>query len=600
MTSSSTSKGPVTSSTLDECVAVAKTHEQQLIFLTLQHVVKKEEERFGKNEFAKQLLSNDALEQISLKKRRVSTKTIPAQFQKHYHALSAHIERIIKLAELETKKIHKTKVFAKRNQSILFEVRKALKNPVYQFLNEEESLPAIHFLHAICLSSLADPYLLDAFLEVGKKLRCATHEDEKKKGSSVSFAELIHKARQAGYRRGLIKEDISLEYVWKYFHEAWGTFLSTTFGRKLVRLFGLKKYDPRGDLQNNVGAFFDVRLCIKDQLQNKVANAQARVVYTPTPTIGDEVAPEVKAVLQAMENRHFMTRKELEKDPYPYLCWVYANLQNRHSEYEGTAVCNIMKLNYEYPLSFRGITVTQDSQFYKAGIHGHIEWAIEQAIFDEEGLTAAYKEAQKKELLDPSNFTLDSQVHAHTAGYYFPGDISQWKEVLLQIVDLAYEKVISQKVPQVLRIDRKKWNWYQKAAFRELVNMGIISYYQAKVASSVSGLLSPDLHGIDIGLLFTCACKESIDRGAKTNAAFLWAQGDASQEIQEQVFSALHARALLTRRRLILASRVEPLYALVLILPQNLVHKMLQDVQAIACVSAETAKPLKNSFEEVS
>lgn len=50
---------------------------------------------------------------------------------------------------------------------------------------------------------------------------------------------------------------------------------------------------------------------------------------------------------------------------------------------------------------------------------------------------------------------------------------------------------------------------------------------------------------------------------------FLWALGGN----KDDVFAAFHARALLSRFRLVLPDRVEPMYALTMVMPQ-------EDVQA--------------------
>ncbi len=436
------------------------------------------------------------------------------------------------------------------NKKILMLMRKALDSRAYQLIKHAEGHPAVTMIHRLCLASYAEPKVMHAFHKLGKSL----HQNERK---GAPLNERLKEARDDGYMRGLIKNDKSLRYVASYFKQLVGAFLSTKAGKKLGAIFG-KAYDPRGELGNNTGALYDETMKVGDK------TVTLRTVYTPSPTIGDKVAPEAKGILQAMENRKFMSKESLQADPYPYVVWNYTNLQDIASSAEGKRSARIMRLNDEFPLSFRGITVTQDSRFYRAGVHGHNEKKIQQAIHDENPIDERYTQTQLAELIHDSNFTFAKRRKNPGGGYYFHvkgAEKEQWKKECKAVVDRAFDLVKNKQPPE--GITQEQWNWYQKAAFRELVLMGVVKLNQEKTAEDFA----------DTGgkVMVTNACKENIDRGGKTNACFLWALGGD----EEDVVAAFHSRALLGRYRLVLPDRVEPFYALTRVVPKNEVHAFL-------------------------
>ena len=554
---------------INSFVQKTKFQEDQFVFEAYRKAVKKELKRTNFSALSSKLFTEAALKEITETRRRPSNLVVA--FQDEYQKLLKYILQIIAL----TKNEPQLDGYAVVNQQILLAMRHALQSPAYEFVKEQENEPIVHFLHALALASFTEPALFLGHEQIGNFLypltkKMLTHEKRDPHLQS-SFARLLYEARQVAHKIGLIKEDISLRYFWNYFYLAWGTFLSMPFGRKLAHFFSTHKYDSRGSLGNNAGVIFE------EIVQNTPEKTvHAKTIMTPTITIGDAIAFEAKAVLQALENRNYMSQTELRKDPYPYLCWIYTNLQNINASHEMHASLNIMQLEKEYPLSFSAITVTNDSHFYRAGVHGHNEKKIEQALADYSGLNEAYKEELKKDLLDEQNFTLCNRGKKgdgkNDPGYYFPWKKADCIKPFSHIVDHAFDLAV------LMPAGNKKENWYQKAAFRELVNLGIIRYHQMK---SVWLVCARDQrrHVKDVSVLFTSACKESIDRGAKVNAALLWAQLEATQENEKRIFSLFYGRSLLTRHRLILRTRHEAMYALISRLAQKDVHNFLQSIQ---------------------
>lgn len=467
-------------------------------------------------------------------------------FKNEYGNLLSILQKIEQLA---TNKLENAS-YADQNKEVLFLMRQALQNPAYHLLKHDETHAAIKMIHGLCLASYAQPKVLEAFAPLGQSLQNLVPADVKNKG----LDEQLKASRDAGYKKGLIKNDKSRQYIAKYFKQVVGAFFSTKFGTKVAAFFG-KAYDPRGELGNNAGALYT------EKMQVGQKEVKLRTVYTPSPTIGDSVSPEARGILQAMENRSFMDAEMLEAAPYPFVVWNYTNLQSLSSPDEGARAANIMRLNDEFPFSFQGISITVDSPFYRAGVHGSDEAKIQAAIADKTKLNEAYKQEQLAELTHESNFTLEARRQNPGGGYYFPAKTDQekqkWCKAFEDIVDRAFITVALQKKPQGM--EEAKWHWYQKAAFRELVLMGVVKYSQVQTAEHVAERATGGK------VMVTNACKENIDRGGKTNACFLWALGGS----KDDVFAAFHARALLGRFRLVLPDRVEPMYALTMVLPQE-------------------------------
>ncbi len=442
------------------------------------------------------------------------------------------------------------------NYTILLLMRKALSNSAYQLMKCDESEPLVKMIHGLCLASYAKPKLMSAFHEIGARLDKVLSEEKRKE--SVDIHDKMHESRQAGHRHGLIRDCFSLEYITGYFKQVIGALSSVKIIGSVCSFLGFK-YDPHGTFRNNSGALYDEVLEIDGK------KTTVKTVYSPSPTINDTVSPEARGMLQAMENRALMKEEDLKNDPYPYVIWNYTNLQDICSRNEGARSVNIMRLNEEFPFSFRGMCMTVDSPFYVAGIHGDDDNAIERMTQDATPLNREYANSQIQELQHDDNFTLAKRDSKKGGHYYFPvkneNEKTQWKEVCKNVVERAFKLTSKSTRPESM--SEEKWNWYQKAAFRELVLLGLI-----KVRQEMAGVEASKNGG---GVLATNACKENIDRGGKTNACLLWALGGSN----EDVFSAFHGRALLSRFRLALADRITPLYALTTVIKQEEAKKFL-------------------------
>lgn len=463
------------------------------------------------------------------------------------------------LQEIHALTAKRPKDLQSRNRQIFTLIREGLRTKDYEHIKNDEFHPAVRMLHGLCLASFTEPQLLRAFHEVGSSLAEKLHPEHQK----APFHERLKLMREAGYRHGLIKKIASFKFLLRYFRAHPNTLAGTWLGGKIASFLNIS-YDPRKH-EIDTGMLYENKLPIDKKV------VLVRTVYTPSPTIGNELAEMARAVLQAMRNRKKMTKKELLQDPYPYVMWYYTNLQNITSRNEGLRSQAMMKLNQEFSDVFFGMTLPVNSRFYCAGVHGEDEKRIQKAIWDTEPLNQEYMQSQLDELLHEANFTLKNRRANPGGEAYFPAhndeEKEQWRALINYVVRSAYQIVEKKEKPKEL-LD-EKWIWYHKAAFRELVLLGLILCGQKKAADSIGACGGK--------MLVTNVCKENIDRGGKTNACLLWAHGGS----EEDVLAALYARALLTQKsRLVQPDRLEQMYALTMVVSQQQVGQFLNTVIA--------------------
>jgi hypothetical protein len=319
-------------------------------------------------------------------------------------------------------------------KKFLSELRKALKSSAYQKNRQDETHPLVRFLHRLCLASYREPELVGAYRIIGDTLA------QKKTIDKKTLLGAVHDA-------GFTVNDRTVRYFLSHPKKIFQAYLSTRWGNML---FPFVSYDPKFAFGNIPGKFFDI-------------NPSVRVIYTPTPTIGDKILIEARALLDALKCRNEG--------------WIYVNLQNIACPDEGPRSKNIMKLGDEYPNTFFGITLAQDAGIYSGG------------------------EDFLKILTDPVNFTLNSPH-----GYYFPAsrltEQKEWTDKLIEIHDLAI--ILAKK-----RADPQDF----KTVFCELLTLGIIKYYVSRVKKrvllSISCKESIDRGGKMNALLYWAENKEN-------------------------------------------------------------------------------------------
>lgn len=304
-------------------------------------------------------------------------------------------------------------------KKLLYLLRERLRSPHYQQMKREANDTEVRLLHTLCVELHTGVSVLEVYR--------ALHTEFLQKKESL---------------RPPIN-DRTLRYFFQYPYISWQALSSTSLGR----VFFGERYDPKGKLENYPCGLMDI-------------SQGVRLIYTPSPTYGLDIAPEVLGLLQALKNGQ-----------NGYQGWLYVNLQDMTSGDEARRSKQLMQLNERYADTFFGITLSQD-----AGI---------------------YTTCPKKALLDPVNFTLHSPH-----GYYFPAKTEEAKAFWLARIEAIINEAnrIANKVASLQ--DRQ-------TVFRELLNLGIIHFFIGQQSKRP--------------LLMSVACKESIDRGGKMNALLLWA-----------------------------------------------------------------------------
>ncbi len=462
-----------------------------------------------------------------------------AQLSKEYTALCTITKKLQTLLQEES-----PSNLSKTNMKVLKKLREALATPIYTYLCHDETIPEINLLHRLVMASFVNIHPLVHFESLGSHISEHGQINIDNISSQKEFIQTLRAFRDKGQEQKLMASDRTVEYVLSSTNQIIGAAQSEGW------LSG--PYDPRGKLENIGGSFFQEQLRVGDNQRVSLT-----AIYTCSPTIGDKVSPETKAFLQAMENRFFMEPKELEKEPEyaQHIHWTYANLQNITGKHEGPRSCAIMALNHQYPFSFTGITVTQDSDLFTDGIKEHSQAKREE------------KQRTKPPLSEKFARDMHRELVSKNCGYYFPlhsdADRAQWETTAKEIVNKAYKMThpLAKNVPEGK--DPQLWNFTVKRAFCELVNLGVIRYWQMKTLPKGGS-----------ALVSNC-CKECIDRGGKTMSEFLWALGDNSSKTLKHVIYSAHSRALLARKRLILPHRLEPFLALVEVVEQQKVKIFL-------------------------
>ena len=375
-------------------------------------------------------------------------------------------------------------------------IRKALQTSTYEKIKHDEGVLETKFLHDHVLSSFTKPKFLSVYAPLHEFL-ASEHS---------SFQEALTCSRNFLLARGAHKTSKSFSYIQKHYDMLFKAFLSTPWAKPFM------PYDPRLHFLNVSLKAFD------EQVVAACGSCTATTIYTPTPTVGTCIAPEMRALLQAFRNRKCTT-------------FSYVNLQNATSFNEKARVNSLMTLSDEFSEVFSCCTIAQDKGLYYAKPHT--------------------KEAILELLLDEANFCKKTKT-----GYYFPGDKKVWAGAIHFIVDQSMQYTD------------------QRSALYELIHLGIIRYFHLQNCTGGQNVI------------MSTSCKESIDRGGKINALFLWALLDDP----DIPVTAFHARALSVRSRLMQKRRFDEALSLVGAVSKQNVRLFLDRVAKYVGVTSHEAR----------
>jgi len=460
--------------------------------------------------------------------------------------LGKHLKRMDKILQKEPKKRTKT-----RNDRLLKEIRSALSTKAYQQIKEDEFNPATRMLHDLCLSGYFDTKVMPAYQELAVDLQGGIPDEVP---HHKLAEELDAKRKMVTKKGGHVVDMKSPRYLLENPRSAVGAL------RSQKASLG---YDPRGNLDNNAGAFFHNTLKAGD------AEIQSRHFFTPSWRIGTKVPPEAHAVLQAMENRQ--TQEVPERFEYP-LQICFNNAQNLLAGTERENSNNVMALRAVYPNAFRGVTLPCDSQLATRGLgHGSKMWEkIDQKpdwkIF----------ENFRSELL--TRISRNKQIEE---GYYF-GEENEWDEALPTIIHSVcssyrpiykryHDSAMTERTPEA-----RRELWMVQTAMIEEINF-LISIKNQMIAAKIlkeKGL--PAQQGV------TSVCKELADRGSARSVLQYYAtskvneDGTMKNEDTQNIFAANQARSMMARYRIALDHRLQGMYAVMQLRSPNAIQETMK------------------------
>jgi hypothetical protein len=319
----------------------------------------------------------------------------------------------------------------------------------------------------------------------------------------------------------------------------WNAFMGSRVG---TFLFGhLCPFDPKGFGWNASGRLFS------EQFQDG-HDHRLTLDWTagPTPTVGDHVAPETWAAIEAMEHNRSLC--------FPHTMWIYVNIQNLRGASEKRRSKALIEASQHAPAIFRVASLTVDAPFYLGKVSSL------QTVNDH----ARNLRSELRKGLSP-----------HPDRWYAfclqDGEREEWWSEVEQVLDTALALAQSTGDPIFV--------------FHELVVIGLVRAWQGFCCKMASG-----------HVMSTVACKECIDRGGSVNAAYTWALSEDNELRRAQdVMAVLWGRPLLAKRRLINRMRTRGFESLVRNVLPSLVRTYLQNVWAHACRHRWTKEKTQNS-----
>lgn len=431
------------------------------------------------------------------------------------------------------------------NEMITKKLRELINSQVYQALKYDPSNPAIQFIHRFAVSIWTEVKVLGTYQEFGQKAieRATSLFPEREGETSISMAingsikSVAHDLFQVRHLPQLIL------YTFTHPLQTLASILSEGHWYSGVIEAIIGKYDVHGRLSNNPSLQGTTTVSLRNQ------KAIVNNVYGGSPTIKDEISPEFLAVVQAAENNQFADQKD-HLDEIPDQVF-YTNFQDLKKTGENRRSLAIMHLNQQYPLSFVGITLSKDSDFYLMPNLPSVKWESATKM-GEEMLT---------HLTDDSSFSLEKREKREAgkgdSGFYFPGTKKTWEPIFRSVLDSANDLFKDKKAAEGQEA-------YQlRGAYQEYVYATLQLYLEVKLTQDLksSGISQPHLHS-------QRACKENIDRGGAANAAYLHLRLGLSQDYDQKtkealVVGTLHCRALGARDRMILPDRLPQVLAFI-------------------------------------
>lgn len=448
-------------------------------------------------------------------------------------------EKIANLLEtFETKPVD----FTAANQEITAKLRDVIDSPTYQALKEDAENEYVKLVHKLSCGIWNNVKALPAYQEFGEKVLKDIDSYKGLDGKPIDgkkMVEILNESHHYLEKKLFTDHGLIQKVIFAFTHPEMSFRAASSEGgmlREMVGAFGFGTFDPHGTANNNPSIQGTTRASIING--EETINATINNCYGGSPTIsnrtGTQIAQEFHAVCQAAENNQFAKTKD---NSIPSIVY-YTSLQDIENTGHGDDERSfaLMELNKKYPLSFLGMTLAKDSDFYMMrGKYKNPEW---KGI--EDYSAQVFKQFESKKCYQYGDRTRGETGH----GMYLPGGQEKWKPILSAIQNnaIAHFESIKDEDPKKLR-----------GAYQEYVYSMIEAYIELEIAKEIY-----ERTGNKTPLIMTMKlCKGNLDRGGAENAKNLYTRMPSDHtQFSSTVLGAFEGRALTTCDRIILPDRL--------------------------------------------
>lgn len=407
----------------------------------------------------------------------------------------------------------------KQNNKVLKAFREVLQSDTYQALKNDPHNEFVQMVQGFALAMYGDVSVIESCKQFGDVLDKGNQQD------------LLHQQLRVAHESAKsenMNTDGRANFVYQATHidKALSALSSQgRIGAEIAKMFGSEEYDSHllGNTPSHQGT----------QTTN-VGNRDAKVEisYSGSPFVGDEVAPEFLAVLDAIRNNNSAGMFRSNRIPS---AMVYTNLQ-KFTGAEGERSQKLMALMQDYREVFYAHTQTKDGPFYEGtGDYAMKEWTgaedFGNVLLHELKKDVCYQYMNRGGKDDP--------------GIYLPFSKQEGEVILPKIIAKA-----NQHFAHLQRTDNPELIKKYRYAYQEYVYFMVQAYIENNVASHVGPIMA------------IRACKENKDRGGAHNLKDLFVNFQGDPEEKVTLLAALqNYRALAAGDTTILEHRIEPIWA---------------------------------------
>ncbi|MBN4067472.1 hypothetical protein JYU14_05250 [Simkania negevensis] len=504
-----------------------------------------------------QKVADQLLTQIDEHTKNIHTRLKQElQAAKHPDKAVAAFNKVIDMLHAQLQKTPPGKDFEEANRATLKLLEEALESEGYSLLKEDRSLPAIKFLHDICLTMHTKIFGMEEYQTMGKNL--------------VSRIETSNKEGWQGLAEDVEKSD---ELTRRHYNRA-STILDKikyAIEHPMHVLSSLKSVGAIPGTFDPYSAHNYPTLLGETRYGRQ---AKARTVYAPSPTLGTEIRPLYKGLLQAVENNVFLGT---EADPDATKFIFEINYQRMQGE-EGRRTRNIMTTVMDYPFSLDTMSLPLETDFYRGKV---VQWKESETFYDDFRNHIFGEDGQACR-----------RITAKGCGYFFTSRVSD--EDIDDALDATKE--MFQEIEEEGTEDWKELAGQQKQRlFQDVFHLLIRLQAEKKYARQSQNILNYS------------HCKQHIDRGGMMTLFYTLALQAAtpkekaldSEQLRSLICGALPARALTIDSRSIIKDYAEETAAFLRHIPQEALGKAIHSlIGKSPPITFETVNAINETAED--